>query len=114
MTWRQGCKRFSRLVRRRGLNMPLYEFCCDPCGQISSIYFRTSTDSPSVQCRHCGSRDVYRILSTFASPLSEADKLSKLDPKYPKRVDAALARAPAASDPNHYLRNMVPFNRAKE
>lgn len=94
--------------------MPLYEFRCDPCGQVSSIYFRTSTDSPAVRCRHCDSSAVHRILSTFASPLSEAEKMSKLEPAYQKRVDAALANAPAASDPNHYLRQMVPFNRAKE
>jgi hypothetical protein len=37
---------------------------------------------------------VYRILSTFASPLSEADKMSKLKPVYQQRVDAALANAP--------------------
>ena len=93
--------------------MPLYEFRCNACGQISSIYFRTSTDAPSVQCRHCGSRDIARILSTFASPLSEADKIARLDPKYQKQVDAALAKAPAPSDPKYYLRNMVPFNQAK-
>ncbi|MCZ6874588.1 MAG: zinc ribbon domain-containing protein [bacterium] len=94
--------------------MPIYEFYCDPCGQISSIYFRTSTDSPSLCCRHCSSDTVRRILSTFASPLSDADKMDRLDPKYDKQVDAALAKAPAASDPNHYLRKMASFSQAKE
>ena len=94
--------------------MPVYEFRCDPCGNISSIYFRTSTDSPSLTCRHCGSNEVRRILSSFASPRSELDHMSKLDPKYHKQVDAALAQAPATSDPGHYMRKMVPFSQAQE
>ncbi len=94
--------------------MPVYEFRCEPCRETSTIYFRTSTDLPAVQCRHCGSAAVQRILSSFASPTSELDKMSKLDPKYHKQVDAALAKAPAASDPHHYLRQMVPFSQAKE
>ncbi|MGQ4808101.1 hypothetical protein NKDENANG_01468 [Candidatus Entotheonellaceae bacterium PAL068K] len=94
--------------------MPVYEFRCEPCGYISSLYFRTSTVSPSIQCRHCGSDTVQRIFSSFASPTSDRDKMRQLDPKYHKQVDAALAKAPAASDPNYYLRQMVPFNRVQE
>ena len=40
--------------------------------------------------------------------------MSKLDPKYHKQVDAALAKAPSTSDPGHYVRKMVPFSQAKE
>lgn len=94
--------------------MPVYEFRCQPCGNISSIYFRTSADSPPLACRHCGSGDVQRILSSFASPKSELDHMSKLDSKYHKQVDAALAKVPATSDPDHYVRKMVPFSQAKE
>lgn len=94
--------------------MPMYEFCCTPCGNISSIYFRTTTDTPDLQCRYCGSIAVQRILSSFASPTSDLEKMSQLDPKYDKMVDAALRKAPAASEPNHYLRKMVPFSQAKE
>jgi hypothetical protein len=57
---------------------------------------------------------VERILSSFASPLSEADKTSRLDPKYHKMVDAAVGKAPSTSHPDHYLRKMVPFSQAKE
>jgi putative FmdB family regulatory protein len=94
--------------------MPMYEFRCEPCGHISSIYFRTASDAPSIQCRYCGSGVVERILSSFASPLSEADKADKLDPKNHKMVDAAVGKAPSTSHPDHYLRKMVPFSQAKE
>jgi putative FmdB family regulatory protein len=92
----------------------MYEFRCEPCGHISSIYFRTASDAPSIQCRYCGSGEVERILSSFASPLSEADKADKLDPKYHKMVDAAVGKAPSTSHPDHYLRKMVPFSQTKE
>jgi putative FmdB family regulatory protein len=94
--------------------MPVYEFRCEQCEAVSSVYFHTVTASPSTQCRYCGSAAVQRIFSAFASPQSEADKMRRLDPKYHRQVDAALARAPATTDPNHYLRQMVPFHQAKE
>ena len=40
--------------------------------------------------------------------------MARLDSKYEKKVDQALAKAPADSHPDHYLRKMVPFSRAKE
>lgn len=94
--------------------MPIYEFHCTSCNNVSSIYFRTTTDTPDLRCRHCGSGAVQRILSAFASPTSDLDKMSKLDPKYDRMVDAALRKAPAASEPNHYLRQMVPFSQTKD
>ena len=53
-------------------------------------------------------------MSSFAYVKSEATKLSQLDPKYHKMVDKALANAPAESDPNYYMRKMVPFSSAPE
>lgn len=94
--------------------MPLYEFRCEACERISSIYFRTTASSPEVCCRHCGGDAMQRILSAFASPQSEQQKMDKLDPKYHRQVDAALAKAPAASHPDHYLSKMMPFSSAKE
>ncbi len=94
--------------------MPMYEFQCAACDHISGIYFRTTTDTPAIHCRHCGSETVDRIMSAFASPLSEQNKMARLDPKYDKKVDQVLAKAPADSSPNHYMRKMVPFSRAKE
>lgn len=94
--------------------MPIYEFRCKACDSTFSLYFRTATASPPSQCRYCGSHILQRLFSSFAYLMAEQTKTSKLDPKYHKQVDAALAKAPADSDPNYYLRKMVPFSRAKE
>jgi putative FmdB family regulatory protein len=93
--------------------MPVYEFQCDDCRHISGIYFRSTSDTPAVHCRHCGSDVVHKIMSSFTSPLSEHDKMARLDSKYEKQVDQALAKAPADSHPDYYMRKMVPFSRAK-
>ncbi len=81
--------------------MPLYEFQCDDCQGVSDIYFRTTSDARTVSCRLCGSEAVHKRMSSFASPLSEQDKMARLDSKYEKKVDQALAKAPADSHPDH-------------
>ena len=93
--------------------MPLYEFQCDDCHGVSDIYFRTTSDTPAVRCRHCGSETVRKRMSAFTSPLSEQDKMARLDSKYDKQVDQAIRKAPADSHPDHYMRKMVPFSRAQ-
>ncbi|HEY5866737.1 MAG TPA: zinc ribbon domain-containing protein [Candidatus Tectomicrobia bacterium] len=94
--------------------MPIYEFRCEVCEHTFSLYFRTATAPPPDQCRYCGSSNLQRLFSSFAYLMTEQTRASKLDPKYHKQVDAALSKAPADSDPNYYLRKMVPFSRAKE
>jgi hypothetical protein len=54
------------------------------------------------------------VMSSFAYLKSEQDKLSALDPGYHQQVDAALAKAPADTDPHYHLSKMVPFSQAKE
>ena len=94
--------------------MPIYEYRCRLCGNTSSFFLPTFSASPPSNCRHCDSQEIQRILSSFAYVKSEATKLQQLDPKYHKMVDQALAKAPAESDPNYYMRKMVPFSNAPE
>lgn len=94
--------------------MPMYEFQCDDCHSVSDIYFRTASDNRTVQCRSCGSEAVHKRMSSFASPLSEQDKMARLDSKYDKMVDRAIAKAPSDSHHDHHMRKMVPFSRAAE
>jgi putative FmdB family regulatory protein len=93
--------------------MPLYEFQCDDCHGVSDIYFRTTSDTRAVHCRHCGGDALHKRMSAFTSPLSEQDKMARLDSKYDKQVAQAIAKAPADSHPDHYMRKMVPFSRAQ-
>ena len=68
--------------------MPIYEYRCQLCRNTSSFYLRTFSAATPSNCQHCDSPEIHRILSSFAYVKSEATKLSQLDPKYHKMVDA--------------------------
>ncbi|MEE8470532.1 MAG: zinc ribbon domain-containing protein [Dehalococcoidia bacterium] len=46
--------------------MPIYEFRCNTCGQKSSLFVRSVSDSLSPACHACGSENVERCISKFA------------------------------------------------
>ncbi len=94
--------------------MPVYEYRCQECGEISSFLLKTYGADPQSGCKHCQSPQLQRIISTVAYHRSEADKFAQLDPKYGKMVDQALAKAPSDTNPDYYIRKMVPFSQAKE
>ena len=94
--------------------MPIYEYRCRLCGSTSSFYLRTFSAATPSNCQHCDSPEIHRILSSFAYVKSEATKLAQLDPKNHKMVDKAIANAPPESDPNFYMRKMIPFSSAPE
>ena len=94
--------------------MPIYEYRCQSCQQVSSYFVKTYGATPLLGCTHCESPDLQRIMSSVAYLRSEADKLAQLDPKYTKMVDRALSKAPNDTSPSHYVDKMVPFSKAKE
>jgi putative FmdB family regulatory protein len=51
--------------------MPVYEYGCHSCHKRSSALLGSwsAADPP---CPHCGSSDVRRLVSSFASPRSES------------------------------------------
>ena len=94
--------------------MPIYEYRCQDCGSLNSVFLRTFSSSPPSNCQHCEGSRLNRIISSVAYLRSESDKLAQLDPKYYKMVDQALAKAPGDTDPDYHMRKMVPFSQAKE
>jgi putative FmdB family regulatory protein len=47
--------------------MPIYEFRCPSCGhQFEELVFR-STEIDELTCPKCGSTEITRVLSSFAS-----------------------------------------------
>jgi len=94
--------------------LPVYEYRCLQCNEVSSYFLKTYGATPQSGCKNCESPDILRIMSRVAYIRSEADKFSQLDPKYGKMVDQALAKAPSDTNPDHYVRKMVPFSQAKE
>jgi len=47
--------------------MPIYEYRCRECGHVFSRLQRVGASSEGVTCPKCGSTEVERLLSTFAS-----------------------------------------------
>jgi putative FmdB family regulatory protein len=45
--------------------MPIYEYKCRDCGNITEIFQKTSAPK-TVNCRHCSSDDTEKIFSTPA------------------------------------------------
>jgi putative FmdB family regulatory protein len=44
--------------------MPIYEYKCSDCGEISEILTGMGSRDELPICKHCGSADMERILST--------------------------------------------------
>lgn len=84
--------------------MPIYEYRCEACGAISSVFLPLSEHEKEIHCASCGAV-ARRIISRPSVHLSKTSKLEKLDPKYDKMVDHAIKSTPQA-DPDQYLKRM--------
>lgn len=94
--------------------MPIYEYRCQDCQSVNSVFLRSFSSQDPSSCKFCAGSQLQRIISQIAYVRSEADKFAQLDPKYTKMVDQALGNAPASSDPDYHMNKMVPFSQAKE
>ena len=63
-------------VSRRGRAVPLYEYRCDTCNEITSALVYSWSESQEPDCRHCGSSDIHRIVSKFSFRPSWGDSLN--------------------------------------
>ncbi len=94
--------------------MPIYEYRCQDCQGVNSVFLRSFNSPAPTNCQLCEGGSLRRIMSRVAYVKSESAKLAQLDPKYFKMVDQALGQAPANSDPDYHMKNMTPFSQAKE
>ena len=85
--------------------MPTYEFRCTECLEVSSIFASVDSRPTSIVCSSCGSEETRAIVSRPSVVLSSKSKVERLDPKYDKLVDSAMARSPTA-DPDRLIRKM--------
>ena len=90
--------------------MPLYEYRCIQCEDVTSLYWKNYAPPETTTCEGCGESGAERRMSTFAFHKSAATKMEELDPKYDKMVDEAFKNSPATSDPKHYLDKMASFD----
>lgn len=61
--------------------MPIYEYRCTDCRRRFSVFWRafSAVAEETVTCRHCGSRDVARLISRVRVIRSEESRLDDLD-----------------------------------
>jgi putative FmdB family regulatory protein len=93
--------------------MPIYVYQCRRCDVRTEVLHRRLDAPPRAACEACGSADLERVITPFATYRSEVDKLQQLDPKYYRRVDQAIAATPEA-DPMRHLQRLTPFDVARE
>lgn len=65
------------LVRERA--MPIYEFRCNACGRVVSVFQRSIHAAVAARCTHCGADDLTRLMSRFAFHRAGADHLDAAD-----------------------------------
>ena len=57
--------------------MPIYEYTCDDCGRLTSVFTRTMSAKVDATCSHCGSAKLSRVLSRFAYNQTEQQVLEE-------------------------------------
>ena len=58
--------------------MPIYEYQCRDCRKRSAVLILNPRNPSPVDCTHCGSSHMDRLLSRFATPKSEEARLESL------------------------------------
>ena len=58
--------------------MPIYEYQCRACRRRTSTLILSRAREADVRCAHCGSADLERLWSRFASPKSEDARLEAM------------------------------------
>jgi len=56
--------------------MPLFEFVCTTCDQDFEELVRSANATDDVACPECGSSDIHKKISTFASKISGGSSFS--------------------------------------
>jgi putative FmdB family regulatory protein len=81
--------------------MPIYEYFCDECKSLSSFLLLRTTEEVEPFCKHCGRKDVKKIISRVAVLKSEErrlegmldpSKFSDLDENDPRSVERVMRR----------------------
>ncbi len=76
--------------------MPIYEYRCGSCGQLSSFFIRAIGTPLTAICSHCSSPDMQRRMSSFA--------MGKTN--HPVQDGYPSAASPASSDYHSDPRNI--------
>jgi putative FmdB family regulatory protein len=66
--------------------VPIYEFKCDDCGRLTSVFVKSMSAEADAECKSCGSGNLSRAVSRFAYHKSEQTILDEYgrEPKRPE------------------------------
>ena len=88
--------------------MPLYEYRCKTCQALTTALKSAVEAQAAVECERCGA-EAHRILSRPSVHRSKASKVDRLDPRYDRMVDRAMANTQHA-EPDRHLEKMKPLS----
>jgi len=66
--------------------MPIYEFNCQDCGRLTTVFVKRMRSSYRARCQHCGGRNLKRAVSRFAYHKSAQTILEEYGSE-PKRLE---------------------------
>lgn len=66
--------------------MPIYEYTCDACGRMTSVFVKSMGTEAKAACSHCGGTKLSRAPSRFAYHRSGARVLEEYGAE-PQRLD---------------------------
>tara|TARA_B100001123_G_C14870751_1_gene851867 strand:+ start:91 stop:405 length:315 start_codon:yes stop_codon:yes gene_type:complete len=81
--------------------LPLYEYRCDDCQEVTSVLFRSWSDEKQPECEHCQSANMQRLVSKFSFRPAWGDSLNwapsgetsrDVDESSPASIDAHMGR----------------------
>ena len=78
--------------------MPIYEYRCNSCQKVASIFFRSFSAATDPVCPSCNSADMRKLISRTFIVKSEADRWSSMD------VERGLSRLANPHDPGAVAR----------
>jgi putative FmdB family regulatory protein len=58
--------------------MPIYEFRCNSCRKKTTALVLVRSRTDQVRCQHCGGSALTKLVSRFATPLSEEVRMDRL------------------------------------
>jgi len=58
--------------------MPIYEYECQDCHRRTSVLTTRVSEKVRARCKHCGGTKMSRLMSRFAMPKSEEQRLDSL------------------------------------
>jgi putative FmdB family regulatory protein len=57
--------------------MPIYEYRCEDCDRVTSVFVRSARSQATSSCEHCGSERLQRLISRTARVKSASDVIEE-------------------------------------